>query len=821
MNDLKRLKGLSSHLTTSFKEDLGEGAKLKSSDFQSLYNGERFSRFLPYRVYDDISELYFNEQSVGFVFEGTPFVGVDESVQSHLTGLFQYILPPGSSIQFHLLASDTIQPILGKWQSQHSLPNPLYQKLVFERGRFLTSNQTLGAPFRNFRLFISVSLPSHRLKTLGSMRIREVKKQVRTTFNALGMTLHPVEPKELIGLMEEIFGKAESEPIYNPLEPLSSQTLPDHTLFKLDAGHMDVDEGTSYLESYTVKKFNSPWSLGNMDAIIGSESNNFLQIPTAFMLHYGVYINDDSRISRTITQKQAAMDYQANVPNLRKYIPSLDFQIAEWDFVRAKFDEGQRLIKTRFQVIVRGEQKNRIENEQALLNHFTSHRWKIEKDRFIQLPSLISALPMTWGEGAAHDSMFFSKAKTTLSYEPGNLLPILAEWKGTQTPGMILSGRRGQLFFWHPFDNNAGNYNTCVVGRSGSGKSVFMQELVTSVLGMGGRVTILDVGRSFEKTIKLLGGEFIEFSTHSPICINPFTNIPENDPEAASDALGMLKPILSLMAAPTLGTSDLENAYLEKALSYVWGKYETEGTISHIAKWLSEQEDDVAQKLGEMLFPYTNEGIYGRFFNGPSTIDLSKPAVVVELEELKERKDLQAVVVQMIILQVTNQIYLGDRKTPSCLVLDEAWDMLRGKQSGVFIETAARRLRKYYGALITGTQSVNDFYATPGAQAAFENSDWMCLLSQKKESINQLKSSGRLSMEGGLEDTLKSVHTKQGHYAEIMITGPDGYALGRLTLDKFSQLLYSTKADEYAAVKSLEDQGYSVAEAIEQLMEGS
>jgi len=189
---------------------------------------------------------------------------------------------------------------------------------------------------------------------------------------------------------------------------------------------------------------------------------------------------------------------------------------------------------------------------------------------------------------------------------------------------------------------------------------------------------------------------------------------------------------------------------------------------------------------------------------------------VVEMEELKERKDLQSVIVQMVILQITNSIYMGDRTTPSCLILDEAWDMLRGKQSGVFIETAARRLRKYFGGLIVGTQSINDFYATPGAQAAFDNSDWMCLLSQKDESLEMLKNSKRLVMDPSMERTLRSLHTEQGKYAEIMIKGPKGFAVGRLFLDDFSKVLYSTKAEEFAAVQSLVNQGFSLKEAIQQ-----
>ncbi|MDI9635789.1 ATP-binding protein [Geitlerinema splendidum] len=222
------------------------------------------------------------------------------------------------------------------------------------------------------------------------------------------------------------------------------------------------------------------------------------------------------------------------------------------------------------------------------------------------------------------------------------------------------------------------------------------------------------------------------------------------------------------MAAPKEGTTDLEDAYLEQALQEAWNEKQNKATITDVADVLLKLSDRIAVTLGRRLRPYTEKGSYGKFFNGEANIDLSDSLVVVEMEELKERKDLQSVIVQMVILQITNSIYMGDRKTPSCLILDEAWDMLRGAQSDVFIETAARRLRKYFGGLVVGTQSVNDFYATPGAQAAFDNSDWMCLLSQKDESIELLKSSKRLSMDPAMERTLRSLHTEQGKYAEIM-----------------------------------------------------
>ena len=567
---------------------------------------------------------------------------------------------------------------------------------------------------------------------------------------------------------------------------------------------------------YTTRLLPPLWHLSAMGHLIGDPFEEFLRLQGGFFLSYGVHICNEKTLKTKMLAKCGNVEKQAASP-IAKYVPSLKKEAEEWTYVREKFEEGQRLVRTRFQVGLISHSNQIAREEQTLFNLYRSQRWELALDKYLQLPSFLSCLPMTWGEGAVDDSRMFQKTKTTLSHEPSNLMPLQGEWQGTQSPGMMLVGRRGQLFTWSPFDNNEGNYNTCVVGRSGSGKSVFMQELMTSMLGMGGRVFVLDVGRSFEKTVKLLKGTFVEFSTHSPICINPFSSLPSHDSEATSDGLAMLKPILSLMAAPKEGTTDLEDTYLEQALQDAWHKKQKKATITDVANFLLKCSDKTAKTLGKRLYPYTEGGTYGRFFNGQANIDLSDSLVVIEMEELKERKDLQSVIVQMVILQIANSIYMGDRKTPSCLILDEAWDMLRGAQSGVFIETAARRLRKYFGGLVVGTQSINDFYATPGAQAAFDNADWMCLLSQKDESIELLKNSKRLSMDPAMERTLRSLHTEQGKYAEIMIKGPQGFALGRLFLDEFSKVLYSTKADEFTAVQELVSQGFSLKKSIQMI----
>ncbi len=380
-------------------------------------------------------------------------------------------------------------------------------------------------------------------------------------------------------------------------------------------------------------------------------------------------------------------------------------------------------------------------------------------------------------------------------------------------------GRRGQLLNWCPFDNKVGNYNISVVGRSGAGKSVFMQDLLVSGLSAGARVYILDVGRSFERMCDLVQGQNIEFSKESTICLNPFTHISLHDADERDTAFTFLKSVIAYMAAPSAGTTDYENAIIETAIKETWEKHKTGATISDVAEWLCLHEDPQVNILGTMLRPYTRMGVYAKHFEGCNNVRFDEQLVLIELEELKEKKDLQAVVIQLFIMEITNAAFLGDRKTPFYLCIDEAWDLLRGKQSGPFIETLARRLRKYNGSLVVGTQSIEDFFATPGARTAFDNSDWMCLLSQKKSSIGALVESHKLDLDDSKRAALESVTTRHGEYSEVMICDADrGHTICRLVLDPFSELLYTTKADEYVKIKALQQQGGSVSQAIEKLL---
>ena len=152
-----------------------------------------------------------------------------------------------------------------------------------------------------------------------------------------------------------------------------------------------------------------------------------------------------------------------------------------------------------------------------------------------------------------------------------------------------------------------GNYNGAVVATSGSGKSFLLNEITSSVVGTGGRAWIIDVGRSYERTCKLLGGQFIEFTDASMININPFTHVHEMD----TDEMSQLKRVVAQAIESTAEVSDLSMSWIEQAIREVWDAKGNDSTFSDIADVMLADDDQRIRDMGDALFPYTRAGAYG------------------------------------------------------------------------------------------------------------------------------------------------------------------------------------------------------------------
>lgn len=369
------------------------------------------------------------------------------------------------------------------------------------------------------------------------------------------------------------------------------------------------------------------------------------------------------------------------------------------------------------------EKATRMANGLLKLKGFTPQ----EEDQVI-FPVMLSMLPM--GMTVVRED-FLHRAKTVLSHNAAHLAPVQGDWKGTgpdrpENPSpMVLLSRRGQVMLLD-FYASPTNYNATILATSGSGKSVFANELCVNYLSIGSKIWVIDIGRSYKKLCEKLNGEFIEFSDESPLILNPFTHIATDESgQIMLDEMELLVSLVACMSCFQRAPTDLEKGFIENAINLAFKAKGREATITTVAEMLSTQFDDQrARDIAQMLYPFTKNGRYARYFEGASNLNFNSNFVVLELEELQGKPALLSVVLVNLMSRIGQAMYLGDRAVKKIVLMDEAHTLLSAGISGEFIIQGYRRYRKYSGAAIVISQSLNDLYKSEAGRVAFENSEF-------------------------------------------------------------------------------------------------
>lgn len=92
------------------------------------------------------------------------------------------------------------------------------------------------------------------------------------------------------------------------------------------------------------------------------------------------------------------------------------------------------------------------------------------------------------------------------------------------------------------------------------------------------------------------------------------------------------------------------------------------------------------------------------------------------------------------------------------------------------------------------------------------------MLRQKKESIDSLIDNKRLSADDYLKRLLMSIKTEHGVFSEVFVNSQMGAGIGRLIVDPFSLLMFSSKAEDYYLISGKVKSGMNVAQAIEDVL---
>lgn len=764
---------------------------------------------------------------LGACFVGQPLYGADDTTVERLKSVFSAAFPAETILQITLLSTPDIDPTVSRYvEKRKEIPfldtlSPVQRNITGHlttcRHRFISAGkenpiiETTKVLTNVMTMILSIKIPCPLIPSERDLdAMTELCNKLREGLVSIGFSLEQIDAPQYLGLLRRILH------MYDPYDTehdadvlLRNQILSPGDRIQCDSNGIHIND--TNIKVLSVKHYPKRASLAIMSRLIGDPGGVNNQLTKPWMLTLTVYYPQQNKKAAIIRGKAQSINYQAYGPLLR-FIPKLAYKKQGFDILLHAMEEGEMLVEMSLTMTLFSKETEDLTKLSSLIRtYYAIYLLEMAEEEYIVWPVFWNTLPLF----PTHDSIANTKRFLTMAVRHAvQFMPVLGEWRVTGNgAASIFVTRRGQPMLFDFYDSTT-SYNGVVFAESGAGKSFLTQQLIVDYLSMGAKIWVIDVGRSYEKLAKVLGGEFIEFSENSRACMNPFTLVQDVDDEA-----DLLKSLVSKMAAPTSGLDDYHMARLEEALRAVWGRLGNEMSITDVWDYFLQQEDPRLRDMGAMLYPWTRHGSYGLWFDGRNNLAFGNNLVVLELEELKAKKNLQQIILLQLIAKIQHEMYLSGTGQKKILIIDEAWDLLDDPGVAKFMEHGYRRFRKTNGAALIVTQSINDLYSSPNGTAIAENSPFLLIMQQKTESIDAVQKAGRVAIEPYGFQVMKTVHTVPGKYSEVLIYTRMGWGVARLVVDRFSQVMFSTKGLERTQVLSQINQGVPAIEAINRYIE--
>ena len=805
----------------------------------------RLADILPFEFFDPETDLFYNEDTVGFVLECAPATGMDASTLKTLNSIYSGTHEPGTIITVQIIPETNVKRKLDIWAEHDENKGGEISEVVNElskrrtdylrQGRWKSLFADEEVLLRNYTLVLSYSRPvsegikPHEMSDQDISSLVKMREQVSANLTSANIPNRSMPKERFINLVWDILNPSpEDRPKhhYDEENLIREQVVSKDTLAMFDAGCSSIvheERCFSYIP-FHVRQFPRFWAGMRNGDLIGSFEDASRRLSCPFIATLVVHIPDQINEKSTAKQKMTRATQMADAP-IAKYVPQWAERKSDWQFATEKLDNGDKMVDAFFSVMLMTPQGTEKDAEQQLKGLYESFGWLVTKSRYLPQHSLLAALPMGISQDTARSlhklGMFYKR----LSWSCTNLAPWIGEFRGGQNPLLMFVGRRGQLSYFDNFENKAGNYNMAITAASGGGKSFLVNEFVTRTLAFGGKSFVFDAGHSYRNICELYGGTYLSFEKGNTIEINPFARLdPSEEKYFKEDQLPLLKLLVCEMASPEEKLPTHMRSTLEKAIMSAWNTKGNKATITTVVEMLLQDKSEAgavredAEELARSLFSYTKDGMYSRYFEGGSNVDLSNRFVVLELDGLNNTPDLQSVVLLVLMMEIANEMYLyGDKSVRKLCLIDEAWRLLGRGRAGEFIEEGYRVARKHGGAFGTITQKPSDYFKSDTAQAAFANSDWGIYLRAKPSELLQAQNKGYIDNSNGLVDLIRGLKTIHGKYSELVIEGPNGISVNRFITDPSTEKLYSTNGTETQRIKEMRAQGKGLWEAVDAL----
>ncbi len=827
--------------------DPPDAAPLTISAARALSERDSLSRLLSYRDVDGHCFVTLDDGerfASGFVLGLNPMLVAGLDAEAQIEAAIN-ACPPDTVLQFGLISSPQIRGFLDQWAaSRMSNENPLLQQVVRRRREFMLDTATGPSMLLRSRLhprllqwYLSVRVPFKGDPT-DSDEISAFMAQMEDLRNTMTGALKAgqiqawnIPEEELRFLLRELLNphltpdervqtSQPQVPMHLDLIDRTSRVTVDNAGVLGFSGGADVPE--VFVRCLTADAAPRELALPLMERVLGKPTTDE-RISCPYWAYTTIHVLDSDKAQESLGLKRAALTRQANAGGqwFRSMMSHLSDRKADVEAVLEEIPKGHKMVRAYAGVNIycnRSEIKAQTEYVKGL---WRNAGFRFSEEPYIALPVFLASLPLQYAPAMDPPNHGLQRAWMMTSVNAASMVMLQGDWQGTgpSLGGPLLISRKGRLASIDLMQTGS-NYNFTITAQSGSGKSFIANELVCDFLSKRGIARVIDVGRSYFRFCEIMGGENIVFSNDRPMSVNPFSGMRTEDD--LNELLPMLQDLVRLMAyplTPEAQTPAFEYKLIAKAIRESWLEKREATEISDVSRWLYEFDDgkNRGKDLALQLEQFTT-GQYRKWFTGPRTVSFTNPFVVVELEELKNDPVLQAVILQLVMFQITTEMYLSDRAVPKCLLVDEAWELIAGIRTGRFIESAFRRARKYNGVVGVATQDFRDYQRSEAAQAVISNAAWQLVLAQKSESLQHAVDHKLLMGSEHMIDLIGSVHTsKDKDYSEVFVRSETGMGLYKFVVDRWSYYTFTSNAKDIARLDALQREGKTLAEAIDTL----
>ena len=455
---------------------------------------------------------------------------------------------------------------------------------------------------------------------------------------------------------------------------------------------------------------------------------------------------DSSKALRSFRKKVAQVESQIYERQKKGLVrdPKLDSAHGDLEALRDRLQQAtERLFEIGIYITVYGETKEILDKaEQDIRSHLEGRLILVKPVLFQQEQGFRSTSPLGSDVLSIH---------TKLNTEPLSSIFPFVSFDLSDENGMLFGINRhnSSLILFDRF--SLPNYNSTTFATSGAGKSYAIKLEVIRSLMIGIDVIVIDPEREFEKIAIATGGRYFNISLTSEHSINPFDIPPVSSTESPKDVLR--ENIINLVGFFRVILGNLtpeEDALIDKAITETYAlkditpdvdfSNQESPTLSDFELILSGLEggEDISKRISK----YTT-GTWSGFINRPTNVDLNKEFVVFSIRDMED--ELKPAAMHIITRFVWSVIRKNLKKR--LLVVDEAWIMMKEKNTASFLYGLVKRGRKYYLGVATITQDVGDFLDSKFGKAILTNCSLKLLLRQSSTSIDLVQSTFNLTDE--------------------------------------------------------------------------